>query len=82
MVGGFAGLMGAMIVGPRTGRFASDGRVNPMPGHSAPLVVLGTFVLWLGWYGFNPGSAGGIVASLKLWPAVPSPRRSPPPLVV
>ena len=65
MVGGFAGLMGAMIVGPRTGRFASDGRVNPMPGHSAPLVVLGTFVLWLGWYGFNPGSAGGIVANAE-----------------
>merc|ERR1712224_979433 len=40
MVGGFAGLMGAMIVGPRTGRFASDGRVNPMPGHSAPLVII------------------------------------------
>ena len=56
LTGGVAGLMGAWIVGPRTGRFASDGRVNPMPGHSAPLVVLGTFILWLGWYGFNPGS--------------------------
>ena len=63
MVGGFSGLMGAMVVGPRTGRFASDGRVNPMPGHSAPLVVLGTFVLWLGWYGFNPGSAGGLIGN-------------------
>ena len=63
MVGGFAGLMGAMIVGPRTGRFASDGRVNPMPGHSAPLVVLGTFILWLGWYGFNPGSQLALVSA-------------------
>ena len=62
MVGGFSGLMGAMVVGPRTGRFASDGRVNPMPGHSAPLVVLGTFILWLGWYGFNPGSQLALVA--------------------
>jgi len=44
------------MVGPRRGRFAEDGRVNPMPGHSAPLVVLGTFILWVGWYGFNPGS--------------------------
>ena len=56
MVGGLAGLMGAYMVGPRRGRFADDGRVNPMPGHSAPLVVLGTFILWVGWYGFNPGS--------------------------
>ena len=56
MVGGCAGLMGAWIVGPRTGRFAPDGRVNPMPGHSAPLVVFGSFILWVGWYGFNPGS--------------------------
>jgi len=56
MVGGFAGLMGALIVGPRTGRFSPDGRVNPMPGHSAPFVVIGTFILWVGWYGFNPGS--------------------------
>jgi Amt family ammonium transporter len=56
MVGGLAGLMGAYMVGPRRGRFAEDGRVNPMPGHSAPLVVLGTFILWVGWYGFNPGS--------------------------
>lgn len=62
MTGGVAGLVGAIIVGPRTGRFAPDGRVNPMPGHSAPLVVLGTFILWLGWYGFNPGSQLAIVA--------------------
>jgi len=63
MVGGCAGLMGAWIVGPRTGRFAPDGRVNPMPGHSAPLVVLGTFILWVGWYGFNPGSQLGLIAA-------------------
>jgi len=66
MTGGIAGLMGAWIVGPRTGRFAPDGRVNPMPGHSAPLVVLGTFILWVGWYGFNPGSQLAIVAGSRV----------------
>lgn len=55
-VGGFAGLVGAIIVGPRLGRFDSEGRVVPIPGHSATLCTLGTFLLWFGWYGFNPGS--------------------------
>lgn len=63
MVGGFAGLMGAMIVGPRTGRFGADGRPIAMPGHNASLVVLGTFILWVGWYGFNPGSMLAIVGA-------------------
>ena len=48
MVGGFAGLMGAAIVGPRTGRFDANGRAVAMPGHNASLVVLGTFILWFG----------------------------------
>mmetsp|Transcript_952 Transcript_952/g.2660 ORF Transcript_952/g.2660 Transcript_952/m.2660 type:complete len:531 (-) Transcript_952:159-1751(-) len=56
MVGGFAGLTGAAIVGPRIGRFDDEGKVVPMPGHSATLATLGTFILWFGWYGFNPGS--------------------------
>lgn len=60
MVGGLAGLAGAVIVGPRLGRFDQDGRVVPMPGHSATLCTLGTFILWFGWYGFNPGSTLGI----------------------
>ncbi|XP_031250918.1 ammonium transporter 1 member 2-like [Pistacia vera] len=56
MVGGIAGLWGAFIEGPRIGRFDRSGRSVVLRGHSASLVVLGTFLLWFGWYGFNPGS--------------------------
>ncbi|KAL4643709.1 hypothetical protein ACB092_02G111500 [Castanea dentata] len=56
MVGGVAGLWGALIEGPRIGRFDHTGRSVVLRGHSASLVVLGTFLLWFGWYGFNPGS--------------------------
>ncbi|KAL7109904.1 hypothetical protein ACP275_06G204100 [Erythranthe tilingii] len=56
MVGGIAGLWGALIEGPRIGRFDKTGRSVALRGHSASLVVLGTFLLWFGWYGFNPGS--------------------------
>jgi Amt family ammonium transporter len=54
-VGGFAGLAGAIILGPRLGRFV-NGKSIPMPGHSLPIAALGVFILWFGWYGFNPGS--------------------------
>ncbi len=54
-VGGFAGLAGAIILGPRLGRFI-DGKSVPLPGHNLPLAALGVFILWFGWYGFNPGS--------------------------
>ncbi|MQM20539.1 hypothetical protein Taro_053561 [Colocasia esculenta] len=56
MVGGVAGLWGALVEGPRIGRFDHAGRSVALRGHSASLVVLGTFLLWFGWYGFNPGS--------------------------
>ncbi|KAG5532839.1 hypothetical protein RHGRI_027207 [Rhododendron griersonianum] len=56
MVGGIAGLWGALIEGPRIGRFDRTGRSVVLRGHSASLVVLGSFLLWFGWYGFNPGS--------------------------
>ncbi|BFG37252.1 hypothetical protein CerSpe_235260 [Prunus speciosa] len=56
MVGGIAGLWGAVIEGPRIGRFDRTGRSVALRGHSSSLVVLGTFLLWFGWYGFNPGS--------------------------
>jgi len=55
-VGGFAGLAGAIVLGPRIGRFNKDGSSNAMPGHSLSLAALGVFILWIGWYGFNPGS--------------------------
>jgi Amt family ammonium transporter len=54
--GGWAALMGAMILGPRIGKYASDGRPRAIPGHSIPLVVLGALILFIGWFGFNPGS--------------------------
>ena len=45
-----------MILGPRIGKFGKDGRANPIPGHNIPFAVLGTIILWFGWFGFNPGS--------------------------
>ncbi|CAN6443041.1 unnamed protein product [Victoria cruziana] len=56
LVGGVAGLWGAIIEGPRVGRFDAFGQPVAMRGHNATLVVLGTFLLWFGWFGFNPGS--------------------------
>ena len=55
-VGGWAALTGAIILGARKGKYGKDGRVNPMPGSNIPLATLGTFILWMGWYGFNGGS--------------------------
>lgn len=55
-VGGFAGLAGAIILGPRIGRFNKDGTANPMPGHNLTFATLGVFILLIGWFGFNPGS--------------------------
>ena len=55
-VGGWAALAGALIIGARKGKYGSDGQVTPMPGANLPLATLGTFILWLGWFGFNGGS--------------------------
>ena len=54
--GGFAALAGAIILGPRLGKYNKAGQVVPMPGSNLPLATLGTFILWLGWFGFNGGS--------------------------
>ena len=54
--GAWAALVGAYLVGPRLGKYRADGGINAIPGHSMPLAALGMFILWFGWYGFNPGS--------------------------
>jgi Amt family ammonium transporter len=55
-VGGWAALAGAIMVGPRLGKYNKDGSVNAITPHNMPLAALGVFILWFGWYGFNPGS--------------------------
>jgi len=65
-VGGWAALMGALILGPRLGKYGSNGEIHPIPGSNMPLAALGTFILWLGWFGFNGGSqlAAGTVSDI------------------
>jgi Amt family ammonium transporter len=55
-IGGWAALTGVIILGPRLGKYGPDGKVKPIPGHNMALATIGTFILWLGWFGFNPGS--------------------------
>ncbi|MEM2989667.1 MAG: ammonium transporter [Halobacteria archaeon] len=55
-IGGFVGLAGAYLLGPRIGKYNPDGTPNPIPGHNPSYIVLGTFILFFGWFGFNPGS--------------------------
>ena len=56
MVGGVAALAGAVVIGPRLGKYGKDGKVNTIPAHNIPMALLGTFILAFGWFGFNPGS--------------------------
>jgi Amt family ammonium transporter len=56
MVGGVSAIVGAKMLGPRIGKYGPDGRARPIPAHNIPMVVLGTFILAFGWFGFNPGS--------------------------
>jgi Amt family ammonium transporter len=62
-VGGWAALAGILVLGPRLGKYGSDGRVNSIPPHSYTSAVIGCFVLWLGWFGFNPGSTMAVDAN-------------------
>jgi ammonium transporter, Amt family len=59
-VGAWCALAGVMVLGPRLGRFSKKGEVRDIPGHNLPMVALGGFVLWLGWFGFNGGSISGL----------------------
>jgi ammonium transporter, Amt family len=63
-VGGWAALAGVIMLGPRLGKYNADGTVKPIAGHSMALAAIGTFVLWLGWFGFNPGST--MTASVQI----------------
>ena len=60
--GGWAALTGAIILGARKGKYGSDGRVNPIPGSNIPLATIGTFILWMGWFGFNGGMIAAMIA--------------------
>ncbi len=70
-LGGFAALIGTMILKPRTGKYNPDGSVNAIAGHNIPLASLGVFILWFGWFGFNPGSTlsvgdGSLIARVAI----------------
>jgi Amt family ammonium transporter len=55
-IGGWAALAGAIVLGPRIGKYTKDGKTRPILGHNIPLAGLGVFILWMGWFGFNAGS--------------------------
>ncbi len=59
-IGGWAALTGAIILGPRLGKYGAGGKVNAIPGHNLTVATIGCFVLWFGWFGFNPGSTMGL----------------------
>ena len=65
MIGGAIGLAGAIVLGPRLGKFNKDGSPNTIPGHNIPMGVLGTIILFFGWFGFNPGSALGFTGAFR-----------------
>ena len=64
-MGGFAALAAAIVLGPRLGKYTKDG-ITAIPGHNLPLAAVGAFILWFGWFGFNPGSTLGAVGNWEL----------------
>ena len=72
MTGGAIGLALAMVIGPRLGRFNADGSANAMPGHNIPMGILGTIILFFGWFGFNPGSSLGLIVAASADGSVPA----------
>ncbi|MBI9112586.1 ammonium transporter [Maridesulfovibrio ferrireducens] len=71
-VGGWIALAGAIIVGPRIGKYTADGKAKAIPGHNIPMASLGVFILWFGWFGFNPGSTTTADGSIGLIAVVTS----------
>lgn len=69
-MGGFSALAAAMVLGPRIGKYSKEGNSNTIPGHNLPLASIGAFILWFGWFGFNPGSSLGAVGNWELIGAV------------
>ena len=65
-MGGFSALAAAMVLGPRIGKYSKEGTSNTIPGHNLPLASIGAFILWFGWFGFNPGSSLGAVGNWEL----------------
>jgi len=65
-MGGFSALAAAIVLGPRIGKYNEDGSSNTIPGHNLPLAAVGAFILWFGWFGFNPGSSLGAVGNWEL----------------
>ena len=65
-MGGFSALAAAIVLGPRIGKYSKDGNANTIPGHNLPLASVGAFILWFGWFGFNPGSTLGAVGNWEL----------------
>lgn len=65
-MGGFAALAAAIVLAPRIGKYQPNGDSNPIPGHNLPLAAVGAFILWFGWFGFNPGSTLSAVGNWEL----------------
>ncbi|SDL25098.1 ammonium transporter [Kriegella aquimaris] len=65
-IGGFAALAAAIVLGPRLGKYGQDGEPVAIPCHNLPLAAVGSFILWFGWFGFNPGSTLGAVGNWEL----------------
>ena len=65
MIGGVVGLAGSIVLGPRIGKFNKDGSANSIPGHNITIGVLGTIILFFGWFGFNPGSSLGFLGGFR-----------------
>lgn len=65
-MGGFSALAAAIALGPRLGKYQANGDITPIPGHNLPLAAVGAFILWFGWFGFNPGSTLAAVGNWEL----------------